>query len=158
MKELSEGEALNKAAAYCTLCERCILEVCNKLGSWGVQQSVQQRIIERLKSEGFINEERYCQAFVNDKLRFNHWGRIKITAAMREKRVPNEFIAEALAQIDEEEYSAVLSSVIANKQKELKGATDYAAQQKIVRHAASRGFEPSLIIKMVKYAPEEMDF
>ncbi|MBR2301062.1 MAG: RecX family transcriptional regulator [Bacteroidaceae bacterium] len=158
MKELSESEALNKAAAYCTLCERCTLEVCNKLDSWGVQQSVQQRIVERLKNEGFINENRYCRAFVNDKLRFNHWGKIKITAALREKRVPDEYITEALAQIDEDEYLAVLSSVIANKQKELNGATDYATQQKIVRHAASRGFEPSLIIKIVKYAHEEMDF
>lgn len=155
MKQLSEPEALNKAAAYCTLCERCILEVRNKLTAWGIENAAQQRIIERLESEGFINEERYCRAFVNDKIRFNHWGRIKITAALREKRVAKESIADAIEQIDEEEYSNVLKEVIAGKRKELKGKEDYQTQQKILRFAASRGFEPSLIMKIIKFTPED---
>ena len=155
MKQLSEPEALNKAAAYCTLCERCIFEVRNKLTAWGIENAAQQRIIERLESEGFINEERYCRAFVNDKIKFNHWGRIKITAALREKRVPKENIADAIEQIDEEEYSNVLKEVIAGKRKELKGKEDYQTQQKILRLAASRGFEPSLIMKIIKFTPED---
>lgn len=34
MKPISPAEALNKAAAYCTLCERCISEVSKKLTTW----------------------------------------------------------------------------------------------------------------------------
>ena len=64
MKPISPAEALNKAAAYCTLCERCISEVSKKLTTWGVPPAEQQRIIDRLQDEGFINEERYCRAFV----------------------------------------------------------------------------------------------
>ena len=157
-KTLTLGEALNKAAAYCTLCECCISEVSTKLTAWGVPHGEQEKIIARLIEEKFIDEERYCRAFVNDKVRFNRWGRIKITAALREKRLPQEHIKEALENIDEEIYLQSLQETIDIKRRELKGKEDFATQQKIIRHAASRGYEPALIIKTIKYKGDEMDF
>ena len=157
-KPLTPGEALNKAAAYCTLCERCISEVSAKLTTWGVPYAVQEEIITRLTNENFIDEARYCRAFVNDKVRFNRWGRIKITAALREKRLPQEYIKEALENIDEDIYLQSLQETIDIKRRELKGKEDFATQQKIIRHAASRGYEPALIIKTIKYQGDEMDF
>ena len=155
---LSPGEALNKAAAYCTLCERCISEVSAKLTTWGVPYAVQEEIITRLTNEKFIDEARYCRAFVNDKVRFNRWGRLKITAALREKRLPQEYIKEAMENIDEDAYQQSLQETIDIKRRELKGKDDFATQQKIIRHAASRGYEPSLIIKAINYSGDEMDF
>ena len=156
MKQISPAEALNKAAAYCTLCERCISEVSKKLTTWGVPPAEQQRIIDRLQDEGFINEERYCRAFVNDKLRFNRWGRVKIRAALYEKRLPREYITQAIEQIDEEEYMQTLHDLVATKQRELKNE-DFATKQKIIRFAASRGFEPAKILQIVKCDSYEMD-
>ena len=156
MKPISPAEALNKAAAYCTLCERCISEVSKKLTTWGVSPAEQQRIIDRLQDEGFINEERYCRAFVNDKLRFNRWGRVKIRAALYEKQLPREYIAQAIEEIDEEEYMQTLHDRVATKQRELKNE-DFATKQKIIRFAASRGFEPAKILQIVKCDSYEMD-
>ena len=157
-KTLTPSEALNKAAAYCTLCERCISEVSTKLTAWGVPHGEQERIIARLTDEKFIDEARYCRAFVNDKVRFNRWGRIKIIAALREKHLPQEHIKEAMENIDEEIYLQALKETIETKCRELKGKDDFATQQKIIRHAASRGYEPSLIVKAIKYKGDEMDF
>ena len=157
-KTLTPGEALNKAAAYCTLCERCISEVSTKLTAWGVLPGEQEKIIARLIDEKFIDEKRYCRAFVNDKVKFNRWGRIKITAALREKRMPQEYIKEAMDNIDEDAYQQSLQETIDIKRRELKGKDDFATQQKIIRHAASRGYEPSLIIKAINYSGDEMDF
>lgn len=157
-KQLTPGEALNKAAAYCTLCERCISEVNTKLTAWGVPHCEQEEIIARLIDEKFIDEARYCHAFVNDKVRFNRWGRIKITAALRDRQLPQEHIKGAVENIDEEIYLQSLKEVIDIKRRELKGKDDFATQQKIIRHAASRGYEPSLIIKTIKYKGDEMDF
>lgn len=157
-KPLTPAEALNKASAYCTLCERCTSEVTSKLTQWGIEPSEQIKIIERLQQEGFIDEERYCRAFVNDKVRFNRWGRIKIRAALSEKRLPRELVSEAIENINEDEYMNALAEVISAKRRELKGKDDYAAQQKIMRHAASRGYEPSLIMKAINYCGYEMDF
>ena len=157
-KPLTPGEALNKAAAYCTLCERCISEVSTKLTAWGVPHGEQEKIIARLTEEKFIDEARYCRAFVNDKVKFNRWGRIKITAALREKHLPQEHIKEAMENIDEETYLQALQETIDIKRRELKGKDDFATQQKIIRHAASRGYEPALVISTIKYKGDEMDF
>ena len=157
-KPITPDEALNKAAAYCTLCERCISEVSTKLTAWGVPHYEQQKIIARLIEEKFIDEKRYCHAFVNDKVKFNRWGRIKITAALRDKRLSQEHIKEALEDIDEEVYIQALKETIDIKRRELKDKNDLATQQKIIRHAASRGYEPALIIKTIKYKGDEMDF
>ena len=157
-KPLPPGEALNKAAGYCTLCERCISEVSAKLTAWGVPNGEQEKIIARLIEEKFIDEARYCRAFVNDKVKFNRWGRMKIQAALRDKRLPRECVSEAMDNIDEEQYMDALAEVIAAKRKELKGKDDFATQQKIIRHAASRGYEPALIIRTINYKGDEMDF
>ena len=157
-KPITPDEALNKAAAYCTLCERCISEVSTKLTAWGVPHYEQQKIIARLIEEKFIDEKRYCHAFVNDKVKFNRWGRIKITAALRDKRLSQEHIKEALEDIDEDVYIQALKETIDIKRRELKDKNDLSTQQKITRHAASRGYEPALIIKTIKYKGDEMDF
>lgn len=159
MKTITEAEALNKAAAYCTLSEHCTSEVNNKLIAWGIETASRERIIEHLKKEDFINEQRYCRAFVNDKIRFNHWGRIKITAALHEKHLHHDLIDAAIAQIDEEQYLQILNDIIAIKRKEFNGKEDYSTNQKIIRFAAGRGFEPALILKIIKSNNyDEMDF
>ena len=158
MKKISEPEALNKAAAYCTLCERCISEVKAKLDSWGIGYASQTKILERLIDEKFIDERRYCSAFVNDKLRFNHWGRIKIRAKLIEKRLPRVLITDALENIDEEEYNNVLRTLLANKAKEVSTDEERKRREKLLRFAASRGFEPLLIMKQMNFFPDEIDF
>ena len=158
MKQLTPGEALNKAAAYCTLCERCISEVTTKLTAWGVPFAEQRKIIARLQEEKFIDEQRYCRAFANDKLRFNHWGRKKIIFALYEKKLPKDFVNDAVEEIDEEEYMNVLKEVIAIKSREFKGKDDYSTRQKLMRFAASRGFEAGAIMRVIKCDGDEMDF
>ena len=65
-------------------------------------------IIDRLIDEKFIDERRYCRAFVNDKLRFNHWGRVKIQAKLREKKLNtyNVTVAKGEEQFIEEFVSS----------------------------------------------------
>lgn len=158
MKKLNDPEALNKAAAYCTTCERCISEVKAKLDAWGVRYSSQQTIIDKLIDEKFIDEKRYCTAFTNDKLRFNHWGRIKIQAKLKEKKLPRELITDAIENIDEEEYNNILRTLIKNKSKETSNVEDRKKREKLLRFAASRGFEPALIMKQLNFYHDEMDF
>ena len=158
MKQLSEQEALNKAAAYCTQCERCTSEVVAKLTAWGMTSSQKERITATLTDEKFIDDERFCRAFVNDKLRFNHWGRIKIRAKLIEKRLPRELITTALENIDEEEYNNILRTLLANKAKEVNANEERKKREKLLRFAASRGFEPSIIMKQMNFYPDEVDF
>ena len=78
MKELTEEQALAKAAALCSSSEKCTGQILTKLAAWGMDTAQSEHIIQRLQAEKFIDDCRFCRAYCAYKMRYNHWGRIKI--------------------------------------------------------------------------------
>lgn len=134
---------LHRAAADCTAAERCIQDVEKKLSAAGLPPDAAERIVARLVQEKFIDESRYIRSFVNDKLRFNKWGRVKIAYELRRKHLPENVCAEALTVIDEEEYRALLLSLLKEKKKTIRGKDNRDVFGKLLRFGVGRGFETS---------------
>ena len=141
MKQLSESEMLHRAAAYCSAGERCIQDMEKKIKAAGLTEEESDRIIARLLEERFIDESRFARYFVNDKLRFNKWGRVKINYEMQRKRIPSGIRSVALAGIDEQEYCSILLSLLKSKKKATRGKNDREIYAKLLRFAFGRGFE-----------------
>lgn len=139
-------QALNKAAALCSGAEYCERQILEKLRRWEIGEDDAERILKYLKEEKYIDSERFCHAFASDKLRYNHWGRFKIRMALRQLRLPDEDIDQALADIDDEEYTDILNKVLDTKARTLRDTDPYQRRAKLVRHAASHGFETDLIL------------
>ena len=135
MKELTEREAFNKAAVYCSRSEHCISEVCEKLRQWGVSDTeVQERVIQQLLEEKYIDESRFCHAFVHDKFHFNHWGRQKIALYLSQKRLPSNLIAEALEEVSDDDSMQIAIDLLASKLKSVKAATGYELYVKLINY------------------------
>jgi regulatory protein len=149
-KEYSLEELLHKAASYCSISEHCVSEVETKLDAWCVGCDDKSTIIKRLIAEDFINEKRFCIYFVKDKFRFNKWGKIKISFALKGKGIDNALISEALNTIDEGEYEELLASILKTKLVGLKYEFEYEKQGKLFRFAQSRGFENNVIEKALR--------
>ncbi|HEY5591166.1 MAG TPA: regulatory protein RecX [Paludibacter sp.] len=149
-KEYTLEELLHKAASYCSISEHCVSEVKEKLAAWEVSAGDKQKIIARLISEDFINEKRYCTYFVKDKFRFNKWGKIKISYAMKQKGMSNDQINNALGTIDDGEYEELLASILKTKLVGLKYEYEYEKQGKLFRFAQSRGFESNVIERVIR--------
>ncbi len=146
---MNEKEALHKAAAYCSTAERCISEVKEKLVGWQIDEKVTNEIIQYLIKEKFIDETRYVNGFVSDKIRFNKWGKIKISYALQQKKIKSELIQSALNEIDEDKYVEILSDLINNKRKTIKSKDKYEEQNKLIRFALSRGFSFDEIQRLI---------
>ena len=95
--------AMKRAASFCAESERNVAEVERKLRKWGVDDDDIDSIIDRLKSDDFLNEERYCKAYINDRFRLNHWGKVKIRYELGKRDVDRQYIDAALADIDDDE-------------------------------------------------------
>lgn len=134
-----------KASYYCSLSEHCIQKVREKLVQWETPKELIQPIIDRLLDGDYINEERFARAFVKDKFRFNHWGRVKITTHLKALNISSENISIGMQEIDEEEYAKKLDEIVEKKRKTIKNGTDYEIRAKLLRHALSRGFEYELV-------------
>lgn len=130
--EYSLRELTSKAEHYAASSEHCAEDVRLKLRQWGATSSDEQTIIAHLVEHDFINHLRYAHAFVHDKLRFQNWGRVKISYALRAKKIEDSCINEALETIDEQDYFAVLRKVASHK----KGAT----REQLLRFLSQRGF------------------
>jgi len=149
-KDYTLNELLHKAASYCSISEHCVSEVEVKLTAWEVSDTDKTKIIKRLIDEDFINEKRYCTFFVKDKFRFNKWGKIKITLALKAKGLNKELIQEAISTIDEGEYEEMLASLLKTKLVGLKYEFEYEKQGKLFRFAQSRGFENNVIEEVLR--------
>lgn len=145
-KNLSAPEILHKAAAFCSKSEHCITEVKEKLKSWHTDPLDSEAIIEHLIKEKFIDETRYCRSFINDKYKYNRWGRIKIAYALRTKKIADTLIHEAMDEvIDEGIYLENLHNLLKEKRKSVKGNNKQEINGKLFRFAAGRGFESNEI-------------
>lgn len=149
-KECTIEEARSKAEAYCSMAERCTDEVLRKLGQWGAPPEAHTQIIDALRKERFVDDRRYAVAFVRDKYRFNQWGRIKISQALRLKHVALEHISAALDEIDEEEYEAILTGLLQKKHQSIKASSDYERNGKLIRFAAGHGYDMGEILRCMK--------
>ena len=144
-KEMTEQEAYLQLAAICAQAEHCEQEMRDKMKRWELDETVQNRIIDRLTEERYIDNERYARAFVKDKIRYNKWGRRKVQQALWMKRVDQDIQQRVLDEIDEKEYLDVLRPLLKQKRKSIKAESDYELNQKLVRFALSRGFTFDII-------------
>lgn len=159
MKELTEKEALCKAAAYCSASEHCRSEVASKLKAWGMSADEQESILQQLVQERYIDESRYARFYVNDKFRFNQWGRTKIAMSLKQKGIASGTYSEWLDAIPEDDYLAVLRELLQAKQRSVKARNEYELNGKLIRFALGRGYEMSAIRRCLPQADEypEMD-
>ena len=155
-KEKTEQEAYLQLAAACAQAEHCEREMRDKMKRWGMAPEAQNRVVERLTKERYIDNERYARAFVKDKVRYNKWGRRKVQQALWMKRIDDDIQQRVLDEIDDEEYLKVLVPLLKQKRKSIKAANDYELNQKLVRFALSRGFDYG-IIRQCLDVDEEMD-
>lgn len=146
MKEqLTYEQALGYAMHYCSKAEKCKSEVLKKLYEKNADPRHFDKIINTLVDNRYLDDARYARLFVIDKFKFNKWGRIKIKTMLLQKQIPDKIICEALSLINESEYLDMLKNVIKTKQKTLRDSNPLSVKDKLFRHAASKGFELSLI-------------
>lgn len=125
------GEYRDKAETYCASAEHCISEVRDKLRRWQATPEQSEEIIAHLLDNHYIDEARYCKAFVHDKLLYQGWGRVKIRAALQAKHLPSALITAALEDIDEIEYFRILEKVAQKKR---------GTPEQVMRFCLQRGF------------------
>ena len=156
-KDMTEQEVYLQLATLCAQAEHCQQEMRDKMRRWELDEIVQNRIIDRLIKERYVDDERYARAFVKDKIRYNKWGRRKVQQALWQKRIDADIQQRVLDEIDEKEYLDVLRPLLKQKRKSIRAANDYELNQKLARFALSRGFTFDLIRQCLD-VDEESDF
>lgn len=137
---MTEERALARVAALCARAECCTGDIDGKLRLWGLGDEARKNILSCLTEHQYVDDARYCRAFVNDKIACNRWGRRKIERALWMKRIPESVFGPVLDEVDEEKYIEVLRPLLKAKRPAVKAKSDYEREMKLVRFALGRGF------------------
>jgi regulatory protein len=148
-KRLTPELAFEKIKNWCAYQERAQQETRDKLYEYGLHKNEVEQMITDLINENFLNEERYAIAFAGGKFRIKKWGRHKIKAELRMRKVSDYCIHKALKQINDNDYLSALESVITKKLKQVNEPNKIKRQYKIIQYASSRGYEKDLIVEVL---------
>lgn len=145
-----QRSAFLKASAICSRGETCTYDIQTKLKTWGLEQQDMEPVINQLKEEKYLDDERFARAYVKDKFRFNQWGRQKIAYLLHNKNISRDIQEAAFEEIDQEAYSEKLVKLIVEKEKTIRAKDKLDKRNKLMRFAMGRGFESNMIFMAFK--------
>jgi len=148
-KPLTPQQALTRAATLCARCEQAPGDIRAKLRQWGLDEAQTQETLQQLAEQGYLNEQRYAHAFVNDHVKFNGWGKRKIAFALAQKGIPSTIVRTALDEVDDTLYHKQLATLLSDKLRNTTQREPRLQRAALMRFAASRGFEEALVRQCV---------
>ena len=156
-KEMTKEQVLLKLTSMCSSSEHCSGEMLKKMDDWEVDPRTQSEVMAYLIKEKYIDDRRFCRFFVNDKIKYNKWGRRKVEQALWQKRIDSDISREVLDEVPDKIYTDILKSLLKDKKKSVKGRNDYEIKAKLVRFAVGRGFTFDIINRCIDEAEEFAD-
>lgn len=145
IKHYTKEQALQKIKQYCAYQERSHFDTKEKLYSFGLFKVDVETILSALIEEDYLNEERFATLFAGGHFRTKKWGRIKINAALQQKRVSSYNIRKGLKVIEESAYRKCLLQLATVKWKSVKTEQWMNRMAKTTHYLLQKGYEANLI-------------
>jgi regulatory protein len=151
-EETTKNEVIARMAALCSRSEQCSPDIRKKIVASGLTEEKAVEILNYLKEENYLDDERYAKAYVADKFRINRWGRVKMRYYLKAKGLPDNVIETGFGTIDETKYKEALLKTMKEKAKKVNNKNKFEKMGQIIRFTQSRGFEPELIHRYMNEA------
>ena len=139
-------QALAALMRLCARAEKSESDARRLMRGWGLSEKDAEWVLARLVRERFIDDARYAEAFVREKLRLSGWGEYKIRTALQRKAIRREVIDAALAQADRQGMGERLAQQLARKARTVKYATPYELKTKLIRYGLSLGYDYEAVL------------
>lgn len=140
----------------CARAERSSGDARRLMATWGVPEQDREGVLQRLKREKFIDDGRYAEAFVREKVNLSGWGEWKIRSALRRKGVAEDVINAALGQLSPEQSAQRLAERLKRKMRTVKYSSAYELRTKLIRYALSLGYAMDEVMGEVEAITREI--
>jgi len=112
--------------------------------AWRKQWSeeVRERVVERLKDRGYLDDAKFAEAFVRSRVNSRSFSRRKMEQELMKKGIGRDLIAQALASEDFDE-SESLKKLVAKKR------ARYESDEKLTQYLVRQGFRYDDIKKIL---------
>ena len=128
------------ASVYCVRQEQYTKFIKQKLRKkFNASKADIEEIVKWLKSIKILDDSRFANAFVHDKIFLSKWGINKVVAGLRYRNISDEVIMIAVLSIDQDKYFNVAKEVFDNIYKNEKD------REKITKKMVYKGFQYAII-------------
>ncbi|HNQ13604.1 MAG TPA: regulatory protein RecX [Bacteroidia bacterium] len=146
-----DSKIILRAQKYCAYQERSHQQVRDKLYEWGLHKHDVEQCIVDLIDQGFLNEQRFANAYSRGKLSIKRWGKNKIKYALKmQHNVSDRLIKDALNSLDEELYLEQLRKTMSSYFSKCKQSSHQLKIHKTAQHLIRKGYESSLVWEELK--------
>ena len=150
-------QALAALMRLCARAEKSEGDARRLLRGWGVAEAEAGQVVARLVRERFIDDRRYAEAFVREKLRLSGWGEYKLRTALQRKGIARELIDAALQQTDRPAMAARLAERLARTARSTRAENDYELKTKLIRYGLSLGYDYETVLDTVSQLIKDTD-
>lgn len=153
----SPEQALAALMRLCARAEKTQSDARRLMRGWGVSDRDAETVLERLLRDRFIDDSRYAEAFVREKLRLSGWGDYKIRTALQRKGVGRELIDAALAGADRTGTEERLAQQLRRKARTVKYTTQYELKTKLIRYGLTLGYDYEAVLEAASAMVSDTD-
>lgn len=145
MNENIYYEIYNMALTYIEIKMRTSKEIKDYLNKKNFNTKLIDEVLDRLNKEGYLNEEKYIDAFVNDKVNLTNWGPYKIKKSLLDLELDETLINNKLNTINENVWNDKITKIINKKLNSLKNKSTYMVKNKLKIDLYNLGYDNNLI-------------
>lgn len=142
-------DAYNKTLSYILKHQRALSEVIEYLDKFEISDNEKNKIIDKLKSNGLINDIQYVRSYISDSINLSKDGPNKIKKYLLDKNIDEMLIDEELSKIDED---ILIDKVLKYIKKKFDSNTKYSKyqlKQKISLELINLGYDKDLIDSLI---------
>ena len=140
-KTKTAAQALQSLMRLCSRAEKSTGDARRLMRTWGVPETEQQEVVDKLVAQRFIDNRRYAEAYTREKSSLAGWGARKIAMQLRQKGVEREIITQTLAALDTDAQGDKLLEKLQRKVRTTKAASEYELRGKLLRYALGLGYD-----------------
>jgi regulatory protein len=148
--KFSTKSAIEKLEYVCANGEKCIADIKLKLYTWNIPKEDYAQVIDYLVEHQFIDELRFAKAYVRGKFNIKSRGVQRIRGELKMKHIPEDYISEALEQIESGIYQETLERLLDKKWHSIKEDDFYKKTKKALSFMIQRGYEMDKVLKTIK--------
>lgn len=114
-----------------------------------VPEDIAEELLGRFEAVGLVDDEAFAAALVTTRTKVARRGSRRIRQELREKGVPEEVAAGALAAMDPQDELEAAMTFAAKKVRSMAGLDDTVAKRRLYGALARRGFAADVVQRVV---------
>lgn len=141
--------AYDIAVKYIGVKLRSCYEVHEYLEKKEIDKVIIHEVLDKLKSQKYLDDEIFAKAFVNDRIKFSNHGPYKIKKELEERRVSNSIIEEVLGIFDYSLEREKLVKLVPKYVKTIRNKSLVMMKNKVSNYFSDLGYNKSIVLEIL---------